>query len=240
MNCQVPSLFESKIIGKVPPTVKTIISLGSSIILIIISHRFFNESTGLNNYWTKLKTTSKSALIANFELFPHFLDTPLLKVINIEKAPWNLPGEYSEKTLMNILELSAAPEDILDQIDTMIRNLPKEEQFELYKELKSRVREGNQRSSNRKKFFNDIIFTSSRGAHHEFTKDISEGGIFIETPIPFKEGEQLTLTFPLKAHSEHIRLSGEIVRKTDIGIGIKFTPLDEGKKALLKNLIETL
>jgi hypothetical protein len=125
----------------------------------------------------------------------------------------------------------------------MVRNLSEEEQLALYRELKARplaLEVGDQRKSTRKKFFKDILFTSSRGGHHEFIRDISETGVFIETPIPFTEGETLTITFPLKTGEEHIRVHGQIVRKTDVGIGIRFHPIDKAKSTLLKNLLESL
>jgi hypothetical protein len=139
---------------------------------------------------------------------------------------------------MDAQDFQTAPKDLVSQIEKIVRNLPKDEQFELYKMLKSQV--GNQRQSQRKTFFNEIVFTSSRGAHDEFSTDICEDGIFIETPIPFAVGERLAITFPIKNKNEHIKLYGTIARKTDNGIGVKFCPVDKTKAMLLKDLLESL
>lgn len=140
---------------------------------------------------------------------------------------------------MDSQEMVGAPKDLLDRIEKMIRKISEEEQFELYKKLKTLVND-ERRKSNRKLFFNEIVYTSSLGAHHEFTKDISEDGLFIETPIPLKIGEKLSITFPMKEQSEHIKLSGEIVRKTETGVGVKFHPIDRAKQTLLINLLKSL
>lgn len=131
-----------------------------------------------------------------------------------------------------------SPEDVIEQLHLLISQLTIEDQVELLEVLKTR--RGDQRSSTRKPFFSEVIYTSEKGAHHEFTKDISETGIFIETPMPFKIGEKLSITFPVELLAKHIKLSGVIARKSKNGIGVKFDKIDQDKQTILRHLMENL
>ena len=72
---------------------------------------------------------------------------------------------------------------------------------------------------------------ATRGvAYEDFLQDVSAGGVFIETRALFSVGQTLTLTFPLPGHHHYITVSGEIVRTSGDGIGVKF---DEAVQDLL-------
>ncbi len=53
-------------------------------------------------------------------------------------------------------------------------------------------------------------------------KDISDGGVFIETKTPFAVGQELNLTFPLPDNRKVVKVDGEIVWISTQGIGVKF------------------
>ena len=59
-------------------------------------------------------------------------------------------------------------------------------------------------------------------AYEDFVQDISAGGIFIETQIHFVLGQSLAITLPLPGHQHFIQVTGEVVRQTPHGIGVKF------------------
>ena len=74
---------------------------------------------------------------------------------------------------------------------------------------------------------------ATRGiAYEDFLQDISAGGVFIETHAMFTVGQSLTLTFPLPGHQHFITVTGEVVRTTGHGIGVKF---DRAAQTLLGN-----
>ncbi len=58
--------------------------------------------------------------------------------------------------------------------------------------------------------------------YHDFSRDISVGGIFIETKEKFHIGQQLSMSIPVKKDDKPIRVKGIIVRVADDGIGVAF------------------
>ncbi|UCD33682.1 MAG: PilZ domain-containing protein [Desulfobacterales bacterium] len=56
----------------------------------------------------------------------------------------------------------------------------------------------------------------------EFIKDISNGGVFIQTDGNFFIGQQISLTFSLPHTKKDIAVSGEVARIDSDGIGVKF------------------
>lgn len=72
----------------------------------------------------------------------------------------------------------------------------------------------------------------------EFTRDINEGGLFIETEKPHQPGTEVAMQFHLPGSDEVLRTVGRVVRVSsgDVGsppgMGIEFdelTPADRGK-----------
>ncbi|MBW1797372.1 MAG: PilZ domain-containing protein, partial [Deltaproteobacteria bacterium] len=57
---------------------------------------------------------------------------------------------------------------------------------------------------------------------------------------PFSIGQDVTLTFPLPNHQEHIKINGEVVRSTPHGIGVKFKMADEDQETMVKSLLDTI
>jgi hypothetical protein len=62
-------------------------------------------------------------------------------------------------------------------------------------------------------------------AYTAFVKNISPEGAFIESPRPVPAGPDIALVIsPVDEHNP-IKVVGEIVRKDEQGIGVKFNPL---------------
>ncbi|MDY7037096.1 MAG: PilZ domain-containing protein [Thermodesulfobacteriota bacterium] len=83
------------------------------------------------------------------------------------------------------------------------------------------------RNHARKPFFMTVDYAAKGRNYNGFIKDISAGGLFIETPVPFSVGEDIVLTFPVPNSQKHIKIIGEIVRTTEQGIGVKFKMGDQ-------------
>jgi Tfp pilus assembly protein PilZ len=91
----------------------------------------------------------------------------------------------------------------------------------------------------RKVFFMVVDYTTRGHAYRDFIKDMSAGGVFIETPMRFSVGQELSLTFVLPTSQKHIKVSGEVVRTSPQGIGVKFKIAKEHQKAAdRKRLVE--
>jgi Tfp pilus assembly protein PilZ len=58
--------------------------------------------------------------------------------------------------------------------------------------------------------------------YRDFIQNISAGGVFIETTVPISIGEELSLTFVLPTHGKPIKITGEVVRISPQGIGVRF------------------
>jgi len=72
----------------------------------------------------------------------------------------------------------------------------------------------------------------------EFTRDINEGGVFIETEKPHQAGTEVSMQFHLPGSGEVLQTIGRVVRVSNglhsapAGMGIEFdelTPSDRGK-----------
>ncbi|MFP4445598.1 MAG: PilZ domain-containing protein [Desulfosudaceae bacterium] len=53
-------------------------------------------------------------------------------------------------------------------------------------------------------------------------RDLSLGGIFVETKDDITPGQALQISIPFTNHDRRIRLKGKVVRVCDDGIGIQF------------------
>jgi Tfp pilus assembly protein PilZ len=78
------------------------------------------------------------------------------------------------------------------------------------------------RSNQRLPFSRPISYATRGIAYEDFLQDISAGGVFIETRAMFTVGQTLTLTFPMPGHQHFITVTGEVVRATGQGIGVRF------------------
>jgi len=75
---------------------------------------------------------------------------------------------------------------------------------------------------------------------NDFIQNISAGGMFIETRMPFLVGQDITLTFPLPKDRKHVKVAGEVIRTTPNGIGVKFKIDNEEQEKLIKSLLDKI
>ena len=80
----------------------------------------------------------------------------------------------------------------------------------------------------------------------EFTRDINEGGVFIETEKPKALGTQVTMHFNLPGSEERIETVGRVVRISagdefsPPGMGIEFDELSDGDREKIDAIVRTL
>jgi len=80
----------------------------------------------------------------------------------------------------------------------------------------------------------------------EFTRDINEGGLFIETEKPQQQGTEVTMHFNLPGSEETVRTVGRVVHVTPgdaanpPGMGIEFEELSPEDRRRIDALIRSL
>ena len=71
--------------------------------------------------------------------------------------------------------------------------------------------------------------------HPGVARNVGPGGVFIRTPVSLPVGQEISLVFPFFRQEDPIRMTGEIVWNSAIGIGVKFTsPLDGELKQMME------
>jgi Tfp pilus assembly protein PilZ len=56
--------------------------------------------------------------------------------------------------------------------------------------------------------------------HH--ARDISLGGIFVETTEKLTPGQKVEISLPFANQDRHIKMNGKVVRVTNDGVGVQF------------------
>jgi len=85
-----------------------------------------------------------------------------------------------------------------------------------------------------------IDYSTADRVYKDYIQNISAGGVFIETQMPFAEGQELSLSFPLPNYRKYIKISGEIVRTSPHGIGVQFGAPDHKQEEMIKSLVEMI
>jgi Tfp pilus assembly protein PilZ len=109
---------------------------------------------------------------------------------------------------------------IIDEMsDTEMRKLLKDlEKWQKSKEEK--------RKYPRKTTLMDITYSSDkRRVFEDFVRNLSAGGLYIETNLISELGQQLNMTFSHPESGSPIKVSGKIIRVDSGGIGVRFNKL---------------
>jgi hypothetical protein len=113
-------------------------------------------------------------------------------------------------------------EIITDMSDTELRQLLKD--LEKWEKSKDEKRKYPRRST-----YVDITYSSDqRRIFEDFVRNISAGGLFIETNLVTELGQKLTMTFSHPDSGKPIKVLGKIIRADSGGIGVKFNKLLSG------------
>ena len=74
----------------------------------------------------------------------------------------------------------------------------------------------------RKRFDKKITFSVQDRSYKALCKDISNGGLFIQTDEVFSVGQTVVLSIPFSDGNREIKVPAEIVRVSRQGIGLRF------------------
>ena len=121
----------------------------------------------------------------------------------------------------------------------VIKAMSEDEQLALLKELEERLFKG-RRKHEREPFFMAVDYSTKDRFYKDYIQDISAGGVFIETRIPFRAGQEVSLTFPLPNYQKYIKIMGKVARVTTRGIGVKFKTVDQDQEVMIKSLLQRL
>ena len=121
----------------------------------------------------------------------------------------------------------------------LIKKMSEDEQLTLLKELEEGFFKG-RRKHERVPFFMAVDYSAEDRFYKDYIQDISAGGVFIQTRMPFRAGQDVSLTFPLPDYQKYIKINGEVVRVTPRGIGVKFKMVNQDQEAMIKSLLEWL
>ncbi|MEA1878411.1 MAG: PilZ domain-containing protein [Bacteroidota bacterium] len=129
--------------------------------------------------------------------------------------------------------------NLTSRLVELITDMPEDKQQALVKDLEKETSRS-ARKHHRKPFIMVVDYMMQDRMYKDFIQDISAGGLFIETNKPFPIGQNVILTFPLPDYQEHIKITGEVVRSTPQGIGVKFKMADEDQETMVKSLLDTI
>ena len=74
----------------------------------------------------------------------------------------------------------------------------------------------------RKSFRLYVKMTHGRTTGEHRARDISLGGIFVETDEKLTPGQTVSLSLPFANQNRHIKMNGKVVRVTEDGVGVQF------------------
>jgi Tfp pilus assembly protein PilZ len=95
-----------------------------------------------------------------------------------------------------------------------------EQQNLLYQLEKGRPKE--KRQSPRKNVSVPVEYATPQGTYQDFIKNVSAGGVFIETKEALEVGHEIVMVFPLFSFEDPVKVNGKIAWKGPQGIGVKF------------------
>jgi type IV pilus assembly protein PilZ len=90
----------------------------------------------------------------------------------------------------------------------------------------------------------EVTFKSSRELVTSYMRNISKGGVFIQTEEPLDLGTVLALTFQLPGQENLIKIKGKVVWYNpaggiqNSGMGVQFTEMPEEDRHILEGFIE--
>lgn len=116
--------------------------------------------------------------------------------------------------------------------------MSEEERRLLLRELEARLAEKEKRSRSRRPTFLMIRYTVEDREQSDFIQDLSMGGVFIETCIAMPAGREVTMHFPVPGSENGVRITGEVVRTSPQGIGVRFNDLGPEAGQAIRSLLE--
>jgi hypothetical protein len=114
---------------------------------------------------------------------------------------------------------------ITREVIEMIMKMSLEEKCKLLGELKA-TGGGSRRQYTREDYVTPVHFAVKGILLNGYTKNISKGGVFIETTkaseLKFAPGDPVTMNFTHPKFRHPVKITGKIARVSKVGIGVEF------------------
>ena len=89
-------------------------------------------------------------------------------------------------------------------------------------------------------FFTDVDYAMTEGVYTGPIRDISLGGVFIESENEPADGERVQMLFSDYSGVDLVKLSGDVVRKNGAGFAVEFCCESGAELKKLKSFINSL
>lgn len=116
---------------------------------------------------------------------------------------------------------------------SLLAKIPRGEQYALLNELEERFPKL-KREHTRKVIRSNVECITNNRFHKGIITNISAGGVFIETLMPFRSGEDIVLKFMFPQNPQKVlQITGQIVRISPFGVGVRFKRLSRDQELLI-------
>ena len=114
--------------------------------------------------------------------------------------------------------------EVRGRLFELIFNMPEAETRDLLKKLEIYwlPQYEERRKHPRKSTFIHVDCSGNKCAFTDFIQNLSAGGLYIDTQLPFFVGQELSMTFSVANGEAPIKITGKIVRVDSKGIGVEF------------------
>lgn len=112
------------------------------------------------------------------------------------------------------------PESVTNQLIDTIRKLSESQQEYLLQAVKDWINDN--REYPRKDCQADVKYSDNNRLAQGMIVNISAGGLYLSPDSPFEVGQAITLTFEHPFAKKQLKVDGEIIRRDEKGIGVKF------------------
>jgi len=92
----------------------------------------------------------------------------------------------------------------------------------------------------RKAFSTELYFADKKRSYRGYIRNISYGGLFIETRNHIPSGESITMTFPAQDSCRNLKLQGQVAWSNSDGIGVIFKLDNQDQRIMLQSLLESI
>jgi Tfp pilus assembly protein PilZ len=126
---------------------------------------------------------------------------------------------------------------ITHQLFQLISEMSEDEKRILLKLLKRGVLKGKCRRQHfRKPVYMPVRYTNKDGLSSGLIRDISLGGVFILSRRAFSLGQSLSVSFSPTDFEKTVWITGDVMRVTPEGIGVRFRSMNEIQKTAILSL----
>jgi Tfp pilus assembly protein PilZ len=138
---------------------------------------------------------------------------------------------YFVGAMMESEEKSLQDPVITHRLFQMITNMSDDERRTLLDLLHKGLLKGRcRRAYFRRPLRLPVAYANKRHAYRNFIKDISLGGVFILTSVPFEVGEEIRIVLKTGDKNNLVRILGRIARVTPEGVGVRFISMNNDKR----------